>query len=207
MMQSCASAAKLRSGGPILPIGMKPRAMSGFRHLEPSSAPSQANGQDRNCRGTFSILHSLCRTQNDAVRYNALPNEPPQSDQKLACQGHDHGLASAAGVLGAGSKPLRQSAVLLEHEQPPRQLNHASSNPSIARTGQPFLPAFPPALVGRAGEAGITRYGPSVAHVSRQQAHHGMWSIAGRLHETLQACLLDLPDLSTDQPSALHVAM
>ena len=56
--------------------------------------PSQANGQDRNCRGNFSILHSLCRTQNDAVRYNALPNEPPQGNQKLARQGHDHGLAT-----------------------------------------------------------------------------------------------------------------
>ena len=226
MMQSCASAAKLRSGGPILPIGMKAKGHVGIPPPRTIiGAPSQANGQDGNCRGTFSVLHLLCRTQNDAVRYNALPNEPPQSDQKLACQGHDHGLASAAGVLGAGSKPLRQSAALLEHEQPPRQLNHASSNPSIARTGQPFLPAFPPALVGRASEAGITRYGPSVAHVSRQhllhqhvgrlgtdpdhacqQAHHGMWSIAGRLLETLQACLLDLPDLSTDQPPALHVA-
>ena len=167
MMQSCASAAKLRSGGPILPIGMKAKGHVGIPPPRTIiGAPSQANGQDGNCRGTFSILHSLCRTQNDAVRYNALPNEPPQSDQKLACQGHDHGLASAAGVLGAGSKPLRQSAVLLEHEQPPRQLNHASSNPSIARTGQPFLPAFPPALVGRASEAGITRYGPSVAHTT-----------------------------------------
>ena len=38
MMQSCASAAKLRSGGPILPFGCKPRGVSGFRHLEPSSA-------------------------------------------------------------------------------------------------------------------------------------------------------------------------
>jgi len=28
----------------------------------------------------------LCRTQNDAVRYNALPNEPPQGDQKLTWQ-------------------------------------------------------------------------------------------------------------------------
>jgi hypothetical protein len=46
--------------------------------------------------------------QNDAVRYNALPNEPPQGNQKLARQGHDHGLAGAAGVLGAGPKPLRQ---------------------------------------------------------------------------------------------------
>ena len=129
--------------------------------------PSQVYGQGRNCRGSFSVLHSLCRTQNDAVRYNALPHEPPQGDQKLARQGHDHGFASAASVLGAGSKPLCQGAVLLEHEQPPRQLNHASSNPSIARTGQPFLSALPPALVGRASEAGITRYGPSVAHVSR----------------------------------------
>ena len=48
----------------------------------------------------------------------------------------------------------------------------ASSNSSIAGTGQPFLPAFPPALVGRASEAGITRYGPSVAHVSRQHLVH-----------------------------------
>jgi hypothetical protein len=36
----------------------------------------------------------------------------------------------------------------------------------ITRTGQPFLPAAPPALVGRASEAGITRYSSSVAHVS-----------------------------------------
>ena len=41
---------------------------------------------------------------------------------------------------------------------------------------------------------------------ARQQAHHGVWSIIGRLLETLQACLLDLPDLITDKPSALHVA-
>ena len=38
MMQSCASAAKLRSGGPILPVGVKAKGLSGLRHLEPSSA-------------------------------------------------------------------------------------------------------------------------------------------------------------------------
>src|SRR4030081_864124 len=65
-------------------------------------------------------------------------------------------VASAAGALGAGSKPLRQGAVLLEHEKSPRQLDHAASNPSVAGTGQPFLPAFSAALVGRAREAGIT---------------------------------------------------
>ncbi len=39
MMQSCASAAKLRGGGPILFLGAKAMAYKpGPRHLEPSSA-------------------------------------------------------------------------------------------------------------------------------------------------------------------------
>ena len=63
--------------------------------------------------GAFSDLRSLRRAQNDAVRHHALPHQPPQGDQKLARQGHDHGLSSTASVLGAGSKPLRQGAVLL----------------------------------------------------------------------------------------------
>ena len=67
--------------------------------------PSQAYGPK--LRGVFSVPHSLCRTQNDAVRYNALPHEPPQGDEKLARQGHDHRLASTESVLSASSKPLR----------------------------------------------------------------------------------------------------
>src|SRR5436189_2369815 len=81
-MQSCASAAKLRSGGPILPIGMKAKGLVG--NPPPRTVigtPSQAYEQGRNCRGAFSVLRSLCRTQNDAVRYNALQHEPPQGDQ------------------------------------------------------------------------------------------------------------------------------
>jgi hypothetical protein len=38
MMQQCASAAKLRSGGPILFLGITAMAQTGTRHLEPSSA-------------------------------------------------------------------------------------------------------------------------------------------------------------------------
>jgi hypothetical protein len=84
MMQSCASAAKLRSGGPILPFGLKPkgspRDLSGFRHLEPLSA-SRHERTGRNCRGAFNVLRSLYGTQNNAVWDNALPHEPPQGDQ------------------------------------------------------------------------------------------------------------------------------
>ncbi len=82
MMQSCASAAKLRSGGPILPVGMKAKGHAGIPPPRTViGAPSQADGRGRNCRGAFSVLHSLCRTQNNAVRYNALPHKPPQGDQ------------------------------------------------------------------------------------------------------------------------------
>src|SRR5215472_405858 len=67
---------------PILPIGMKAKGLVG--NPPPRTVigiPSQAYERGRNCRGTLSVLQSLCRTQNDAVRYNALPHEPPQSDQ------------------------------------------------------------------------------------------------------------------------------
>src|SRR6516225_1155913 len=38
--------------------------------------------------GVFSDLRSLRRAQNDAIWHHALSHEPPQSDQKLARQGH-----------------------------------------------------------------------------------------------------------------------
>ena len=106
-MQSCASAAKLRSGGPILPIGFKAKGLVGNPPPRTVIGLSQAYEQGRNCRGVFSVLRSSCRTQNDAVRYNALPHESPQGDQKLARQGHDHGLARTESVLGTNSIPLR----------------------------------------------------------------------------------------------------
>src|ERR1700746_1520894 len=40
---------------------------------------------------------------------------------------------------------------------------------------------------------------------ARQQAHHCVWSITGRLLDTLQASILDVPDLTADTPTAPHV--
>src|SRR6266566_186581 len=119
MMQSCASVAKLRSGGPILCYGV---ISHGVHRVSATSnrhrRPVTSGRAGPKLLGAFCVLRSLCGTQNHAV-----PHESPQGDQKLARQGHDHGLASAAGVLGAGSEPLRQGAVLLEHEKSPRQLD------------------------------------------------------------------------------------
>ncbi len=123
--------------------------------------PSQADGQSRNCRGAFQRPPFIVP---DAKR-----RRPAQCPAARAATGRSEACApsaSAAGALGAGSKPPHQGAVLLVHKEPPRQLDHASPNSTIAGTGQPFLPAFSTALVGRAREAGITGYGPPVAHVS-----------------------------------------
>ena len=179
MMQSCASVAKLRSGGPILCYGVISHGVhrvtaTSNRHWRPVTSGQTGP----KLLGAFYVLLSLCGTQNDAVRHHALPHEPPQGDQKLARQGHDHGLASAAGVLGAGSEPLCQGAVLLEQEKSPRQLDHAPPNPRIPGSRQSFLAALLPALVGRASEARITRYGacqgiPGRGRARRRPRHSG----------------------------------
>ncbi len=66
MMQSCASAAKLRSGGPILPFGMKAKGRLGIPPPRTViGVLSQTYGQGRNFRGAFSVepnqgcLHSV----------------------------------------------------------------------------------------------------------------------------------------------------
>src|SRR5712675_659252 len=120
---------------------------------------------------------------------------------------------------------MRQGAVLLEHQKPPCQLDHAAPDSRVTGSSQPFLATLLAALVGRAGEAPIARHRPTVAQVSRQhllhqhvgcldanpdharqQAHHGVWSIAGGFLETLQASILDVPDLTANEPTALHIA-
>jgi hypothetical protein len=97
--------------------------------------------------GVFSDRPSLRWAQNDAIWHHAFAHQSPQGNQKFACQGNDHGLAGTAGILGTGSKPLRQGTVLLEHEKSPRQLDHASADSNVARTRQSFLPASCTALV------------------------------------------------------------
>jgi hypothetical protein len=83
MMQSYASAAKLRSGGPILLFGIESQGnTSGLRPPRTVIGDLVISGdRGRNCWVSFSDLRSLCRPQNDAVRDHALPHETPQGDQ------------------------------------------------------------------------------------------------------------------------------
>jgi hypothetical protein len=60
MMQSCASAAKLRSGGPILPVGMKAKGLVGVPPLEPSSALRHKRADKAETIGMPSTLSVYC---------------------------------------------------------------------------------------------------------------------------------------------------
>jgi len=96
----------------------------------------------------------------------------------------------------------------------------------VARLGEPFLSPFAAALVGGASETSIACYSSSIPQFPREdlvhqhvrrfytntnnagdQSDHRVWCITGRLLHTLQARLLDLADLITDEPPALEVAM
>src|SRR5258708_13819333 len=157
MMHSCASAAKLRGGGPILFLGTKAMAQAGTPPPRTVIGdPSQADGLGPKLSGVFSDLRSLRQAQNHAIWHHALAHQAPQGDQKLARQGHDHGLASTAGVLGTGPKPLRQGTVFLEHEKSPRQLHHPSPNSDVARPPHSFLPPPGAALVSYASSSTLT---------------------------------------------------
>ena len=121
----CSHAHRQRSSEPADPFSPSAYesqgSTSGPRHLEPSSATVTSGRPGPKLSGAFSVLRSMRRPQNDAVRHHAFSHQPPQGNQKLARQGHDHELASTTGVLSAGSKPLCQGAVLLEHEKSPRR--------------------------------------------------------------------------------------
>ena len=61
MMQSYASAAKLRSGGPILPFGIESQGnTSGLRHLEPSSATRHQRTNLAETVGCHSVTSVHC---------------------------------------------------------------------------------------------------------------------------------------------------
>jgi len=60
-----------------------------------------------------------------------------------------------ASLIGHRSIPLGQSALLLEHEEPPSKLYHASPDAGIASPGETFSRRLLPLSSGRAGETGV----------------------------------------------------
>ena len=107
-MQSCASAAKLRSGGPILPIGIKAKGLVG--NPQPRTVigtPSQAYEQGRNCWG----LQRPPFIEPDAKRRHPVqrPAARTATGRSVACAPgpRSWAYASTESVVRASSIPPR----------------------------------------------------------------------------------------------------
>ena len=164
MMQSCASAAKLQDGGPILHSGLEAMGYhrvttTSDRHRQPLAWAAQAVIRP--------LSRSWHRAQDDALRHLAGRNKTPEGDEKLTRQRHDHRLARAAASIGRTCmEPLGQGAGLLESQEAPCQLDHAVAHPRVAGSGKALLPPTLATLVGRAGEARLARHRPAIAQVA-----------------------------------------
>ncbi len=166
MMQSCASAAKLRGGGPILNRGSNDHvhyrvATTSDRYLLLAIIRSS-------CRKSW--LKLLClrtlhrRAYRDSSRCDASCRHPPKDDEELAGQRHNHCLAQAAAGLGGSlAIPSGQRAVLLMQQVSPGELDHAAADPCVAGFGESAFSPLLPALIGRPGQTGVSRHSFSVS--------------------------------------------
>jgi hypothetical protein len=96
------------------------------------------------------------RPQRDTCRDFPSRNHAPQGDEEFSRQRHDHGrFPLPGGALGPRIIPLGQGALLLEAQEPQRQLYEAAADSSIARPCQTPLAAFSTAFIGGSCDAGV----------------------------------------------------
>jgi hypothetical protein len=138
MMQSCASATKLRGGGPILNRGSKTMSNIGLPSPQlvicglVSTGEQTAESQSSLPTGNSSRR----RPKEQTCRRLAGGRQPPKCNEELASKRHDHCLArAAAGIRSSLPIPLRQRAVLLT----PGELDHPPAHARIACFGESSL--------------------------------------------------------------------
>jgi hypothetical protein len=89
MMQSCASAAKLRAAGPFSPSAYVPCQLPVPATSDRQSAVRPE--RQRECRvgkKPFPGAFSACRTQDDALQCLAVGDKAPERNEQLACHSH-----------------------------------------------------------------------------------------------------------------------
>src|SRR5260370_40289821 len=151
MMQSCASAAKLRAAGPffrsassaMFEYGLPPpRIVKSAVVLKSQRAP---NGAEWCARSD--------KPFQDAGRKTTLAggDKAPERNDQFACQRDDHCLARATtAISGAGAIPHCERALLLKHQKAPGELDHAAADPGVAGSGEPLFAPLRAALIRRA---------------------------------------------------------
>jgi len=166
MMQSYASAAKLRAAGPFSPSASVPCQLPVPATSDRQSTVRAESSRERRIGKKMLFPRpSTCRTQDDALQCFAAGDKAPKRDEQLAWQRDNHRLARASTAIGsAGLVPPGQCALLLKPQKAPGRLDHAAADPGVAGSGEPLFPPLRAVLVRRARQAGVARYRFAVAH-------------------------------------------
>src|ERR1700726_3815217 len=122
---------------PFLTAARRPWYGTGPHHLELSSRAHHAPADGSEAitgDGTIStFLRSGSGTQPHTFGHDAVARETPKRDQQLARQRHDQRLAHRWGIRGSLPIPFGKRTALLEHEEPPGQLDHSAAHARVAR--------------------------------------------------------------------------
>src|SRR3984893_12608892 len=228
MMQSYASAAKLRAAGPFSPSASVPCQLPVPATSDRQSTVRPEPSRERRIGKKMLFPRpSTCRTQDDALQCFAGGDKAPKRDEQLACQRDNHRLARASTAIGsAGLVPSGQCALLLKPQKAPGELDHAAADPGVAGSGEPLFPPLRAALVRRARQAGVARHRFAVTHWPRehlidqhvcrfnadaddpnQVPYHGVWLRFALLLQSFLTSLLDLLDLSGDEAQPRYLAL
>src|SRR5580692_3949376 len=141
MMQSCASAAKLRAAGPFSLSASVPCPLPVPATSDRQSAVRAERQRERRIGKKMLFPEALAsRTQDDALQCLAGGDKAPERDEQLACQRDNHRLARAGSAVGsAGLVPPGQCALLLKPQKAPGELDHATADPGVAGSGEPLF--------------------------------------------------------------------
>jgi hypothetical protein len=169
------------SGGPILWDGVKAMPASGHRHLGSLPAPGANKGNGhRFCSDNHPpASHLRRRPQHDAFRDLAGHHQPPQRDEQLAGQRHNHGFAGGRAGLGwcaaNTSEPTRCPFGRSESARPIGSCRGGPGHcrPPVRCQGQAGQALFPPAAAALVGRAGQTAPGAGACEEIEARPRYG----------------------------------
>ena len=109
--------------------------------------------------------------RHDALRDLAGRDHAPRPDEPLASKRHNHFRLAGAG-LDSCAIPLHERTVLLEQEEPPRELDQAAAHAGVAGFSQPLLASLGAALRRRARNPGVSGH---ASRARRRARRAGSW--------------------------------
>src|SRR6202022_2135066 len=227
MMQSCASAAKLRAAGPFSPSASGPCQLP----VPPTSDRQSAVRAERQRERRIGKMLVPEVFQPAGRRMTPSTVSPVVTKRQSAMSSlRANATIIVLRVPGRLSAVRARyhcaSALVLKPQKAPGELDHAAADPGIAGSGEALFPPPRTALVRRARQTGVARHRFAVTHWAREHlmdehisrfnadaddpSHlpdHGVRPGFRLLLQSFLTSLLDLPDLADDKAQPRHVAL